>query len=413
MATWNTDKPALANAISADVPAIEENLQELHDLLEHLTSGTLGTTTVTDFNLELLATAHAADHTASGSIVSLTAGEDLVFGNAVYYKSDGKVWKCDADAAATMPVMGLAIATISADDAGEILLVGFARDDTWAWTVGGLVYASETAGGLTQTEPTGGQVQVVGIATHADRMLFKPEKVRQVTLNTMLGYTSRPKFTWHDADEIYIGAGAYEVNGKLVWWSSQLTSDIGSPDASDWYYLYLDDSAIGTASTIITASELVWDNTEPAWSETLHGWYNGNDRCIFAVLTDGSSNILEFFHEGDLFLFADGIAGTTGSTSTSAWTDYTLTGPAFSKRLLITLYMDSDTNASSIYGLWRTNGQTGTSGHRFGISSGAYTEGGQQLTVITDSSQKIELKAVQYAATVSSFTDGVYLPTGM
>ena len=53
------------------------------------------------------------------------------------------------------------------------------RDDTWTWTVGGLIYVSTTTGTLTQTAPsgTGDQVQVVGYATHADRMYFNPSLV--------------------------------------------------------------------------------------------------------------------------------------------------------------------------------------------------------------------------------------------
>lgn len=56
MATWNTDKPALANQISADVPDIEENLQELHDVITAITNGTLGTTAAASFEVDVLAT---------------------------------------------------------------------------------------------------------------------------------------------------------------------------------------------------------------------------------------------------------------------------------------------------------------------------------------------------------------------
>ena len=119
-----------------------------------------------------------SDHTVSSpGKVEMTVGENVVFGDVLYMKSDGKLWKSDADAAATMPVIAMAIATILADAAGEVMIgFGFARDDTWAWTVGTEVYASLTAGELTQTAPsaTGDQVQIVGMATHADRILFNP-----------------------------------------------------------------------------------------------------------------------------------------------------------------------------------------------------------------------------------------------
>jgi len=117
-----------------------------------------------------------SDHTAEGFIINDTAGENLVFGDVVYQKSDGKWWKSDADTSTTMPIAGMAIATINADAAGEILINGIARDDTWTWTVGGVIYGGITAGALTQIAPTGSgdQVQVVGFAMTADIMLFNP-----------------------------------------------------------------------------------------------------------------------------------------------------------------------------------------------------------------------------------------------
>ncbi|MFA4890419.1 MAG: hypothetical protein WC587_02175 [Candidatus Paceibacterota bacterium] len=121
----------------------------------------------------------ASDHTASGIIVSMTAGENLVFGDFVYFKSDGKCWKADANVAGAYPCMGMAIATINVNTAGDILLHGTARDDTWNWiTVGGVVYLSIVAGEATQTQPstTNDAVQVLGIATNADRIYFNPSK---------------------------------------------------------------------------------------------------------------------------------------------------------------------------------------------------------------------------------------------
>lgn len=125
-----------------------------------------------------LTAAPGSDHTFSGPSVSMTAGEALAFPEVVYVKSDGKLWKADADAASTAPVFAMASASISADASGVFILPGsFVRDDTWTWTVGGMIYLSTTAGGLTQTAPSGTDdvIQCVGIATHADRMWFKPD----------------------------------------------------------------------------------------------------------------------------------------------------------------------------------------------------------------------------------------------
>jgi len=52
MATWNADKPAIGNEVANDIPDIEENFQELHDVVEAITNGTLGTTTATAFKVD-------------------------------------------------------------------------------------------------------------------------------------------------------------------------------------------------------------------------------------------------------------------------------------------------------------------------------------------------------------------------
>lgn len=120
--------------------------------------------------------APASDDTYTGDITSLTAGENVAYGDMCYCKSDGKLWKADADASTTMPVVAMAAATILADAAGNFLLRGFVRDDTLTLTVGGLIYASTTAGGQTQTAVSGSgdQLQVLGFATHANRFFFNP-----------------------------------------------------------------------------------------------------------------------------------------------------------------------------------------------------------------------------------------------
>lgn len=124
--------------------------------------------------------APGSDTTASGVKVTLTAGENLVFGEVCYVKSDGKIWKADADAIATSSALLMALDSISADADGEFLITGFARNDAWSWTVGGLIFLSTTAGALTQTAPSGTDdvIQILGVATHADRMIFTPQLVQ-------------------------------------------------------------------------------------------------------------------------------------------------------------------------------------------------------------------------------------------
>jgi len=118
------------------------------------------------------------DQYYSGNTAVMTVGEAVVFGQPLYIKSDEKLWECDADAVTTMPCIFLSGATISADADGVVILPGsFVNNTSWNWTVGGEIYVDTAVGTLTQTAPsgTGDQVQIVGYATHADRIFFDPD----------------------------------------------------------------------------------------------------------------------------------------------------------------------------------------------------------------------------------------------
>ena len=152
------------------------------NLVEDTSPDLGGNLTLGAYNI-LYTAAPVSDTTFSGRYVSMTAGENVVFGELCYVKSDGKLWKTDANSASTMPGLFIAAATISADAAGNFIMPGsFIRNDAWTWTVGGAIYASGTAGAMTQTAPStsGDTVQKVGIATHADRMYFTGETVTVV-----------------------------------------------------------------------------------------------------------------------------------------------------------------------------------------------------------------------------------------
>lgn len=122
------------------------------------------------------------DHARIGSAQSLDGCRiEIVPRFAVYINSDGKVAKADADAAATMPVITLVKdAAISQDAEGECYQIGDEITNAgWSWTPGALVFAGTTAGALTQTAPSGSgdQVQVIGIATAATKMVLWPQLV--------------------------------------------------------------------------------------------------------------------------------------------------------------------------------------------------------------------------------------------
>jgi hypothetical protein len=106
----------------------------------------------------------------------LAGGAIAAFETVCIHTTTGEVVISDSDAIGTMPVIGIAPAAISDTATGTILLQGFIRDDTWNWTLGGILYASTTAGAMSQTAPSGSGdfVQAVGIALSADVVYFNP-----------------------------------------------------------------------------------------------------------------------------------------------------------------------------------------------------------------------------------------------
>lgn len=96
------------------------------------------------------------------------------FAAALYIGSDGNYSMAKATGLNRMPCVALAVEPGTGDK--KILLEGYVRNDAWNWTVGKLIFVSLTDGVLTQAVPTatGSQVQIVGYATHANRMYFSP-----------------------------------------------------------------------------------------------------------------------------------------------------------------------------------------------------------------------------------------------
>lgn len=146
-------------------------------------AGSFTGVTLSDAGKITLDVAPASDHTATGIIASETVGDTVVFGDVLYMNADGKWHLADADAAATMPGMRMVVdETITDDAAGNLLQYGIARDDSWSWVIGGLIYVSTggtTTTTLSQTAPSGDgdQVQIVGTALTADVMAFAPSPV--------------------------------------------------------------------------------------------------------------------------------------------------------------------------------------------------------------------------------------------
>lgn len=134
-------------------------------------------------NCQVMHNAAVGDGEYSGDTALFTAGEALTPGELVYFKSDGKMWKAVATAAATSRCVAMCVATVSADASGVFLLKGFARFNSEfpTWTVGGALYTPEAETNSKnvpeQTAPDsdGDFVQVVGWAVSADAVWFDPD----------------------------------------------------------------------------------------------------------------------------------------------------------------------------------------------------------------------------------------------
>lgn len=236
----------------------------------------------------------------------------------------------------------------------------------------------------------------------------------------------RSKFVCTSDTVLNIGPGVYFHDGttrQTVFWDAALAFTLGSGGsnaasedlgASEWHYIYLDDSAIVTKGGPELDNTCILNNTTaPTWSDAKHGWYNGSDRCIFAIYSDGDSDQLEFFHDGGGYVvFAAQVDDRSSAGLSNTYTDVTLTIPGFSTKAFVLLsssYVDADTSL-----IWRTNGQTATNGHYSGTVTAGTTYSMTNAVVLTDSAQTIEVK--HSAATTNTggvSTHGFYLPTGM
>jgi hypothetical protein len=113
----------------------------------------------------------------SGLIETSAVGENVVFGDVLYLKfSDGKWWKAKADAYATTPAQRMALASISANASGTLLIQGNVRNDAWNLTANKVYLSAATAGAITTTAPStaGNQIQTLGTAKNADVLYFNP-----------------------------------------------------------------------------------------------------------------------------------------------------------------------------------------------------------------------------------------------
>ncbi len=144
-----------------------------------------GTITLAENTSIALDPAGSADGKWTGISVTATAGYTQAFGDLVYLDPTDSRWElCDANSAAgadgdSRGIIGMVVSTGTDGTACTILLQGIIRADAKfpSFTVNNPIYVSETAGSVTQTQPTTTDVviRVVGAALTADEMYFNPD----------------------------------------------------------------------------------------------------------------------------------------------------------------------------------------------------------------------------------------------
>lgn len=111
----------------------------------------------------------------SGDYQKGRAGENLGRGQVVYKNPNGAWYRADADAVATMPVIGITLDSAIAGQVVRILTEGYIGAGTWAWTTGSEIYASTVTGALTQTAPIAPDIaQPIAMAVSPTMILFDP-----------------------------------------------------------------------------------------------------------------------------------------------------------------------------------------------------------------------------------------------
>ena len=128
--------------------------------------------------------AGSADGKYTGITITATAGYTQAFGDLVYLDPTDSRWEaCDANSAAgadgdSRGIVGIVVSAGTDGTACTILLNGVIRADAKfpSFTINNPIYISETAGSVTQTQPTTTDVviRVVGFAITADEMYFNP-----------------------------------------------------------------------------------------------------------------------------------------------------------------------------------------------------------------------------------------------
>jgi len=278
-------------------------------------------------------------------------------------------------------------------------------------------YSTETIDGDSTYTITGDKESITLYPDTASSTWRKGES--KALYNLHLGGLNRPQFTWNSTSNIVVGAGSYDVDGKLARFNSTVATAAISSGGTDWHYLYIDYSGV-PSNAIMVSTAMYWSSSEPSFSGTKLGYYHGSntsDRCIFAVYTY-SDDILEFWHNGNYVSFAVSVSVQGETDYDTTFTDSSaFRVPVFAERVDTRVTLDAAGSTNSAFGYWRPNGSTAT-GNQIGQSiqdaDGEFSDYTISQTMIVGTDDKVELK---YSSAgdhkMGVYQDGWYLGRGM
>lgn len=220
----------------------------------------------------------------SGDTIIDTAGEALGKHKLVYLSASSDWRLADADSVTTMPVIGLTLEAIAAGQKGTILLRGYVADPAWSWSLGGStgkIYASQTAGELTQTAPLN-NAQVVAVARTATGILFSDG----------LGSVGAIQDPEHTADYIiWVDAGIYYAkNGH----TGQVTSNADAATLINGILgTLLQGGKIFVKGGIYFINSTLIINGEGITIEGVNPFWETTNPTIFKLSNNANTNVIQ------------------------------------------------------------------------------------------------------------------------
>ncbi len=243
-----------------------------------------------------------------------------------------------------------------------------------------------------------------------------------MSLTRRKGEIQRPWFEYRNTSILRVHAGLYDLTAKgtYVSWDNYLDWTISG--SNGWRYLYLDYSSI--SETTVTATNFTENGTVPTYSESKHGWYNGDDRCIFAFHVSGGA-LTPFYHDGSTYVeYRNG--WDNGEVSSTSYVNVTIPplgavgGREIFGELTFKLHADTGATSSSDFFVSALEG----SGHFIGRveadggpSDNAHLSDSKRVVVYKQGGSTMQVYIIKHGGSASNsckvFTNGYYLPRGI